>query len=78
MTAKEKATKLVSMSELIILAETGHKLNVKERKAIAKHYAINCCDEVLGETSNKHFIIGRNGASGVEYWEKVKQELENL
>ncbi len=58
MTAKEKATKLVSM--------------------IAKRHAINCCDEVLGETSNEHFIIGRNGASGVEYWEKVKQELENL
>jgi len=78
MTAKEKATKLVSMSELIILAETGYRLNVKERKAIAKRHAINCCDEVLGETSNKHFIIGRNGASDVEYWEKVKQELENL
>jgi len=69
MTAKEKATKLVSMSELIILAETGHKLNVKERKAIAKHYAINCCDEVLG-------YMGAD--RGYEFWTEVKQELEKL
>jgi hypothetical protein len=69
MTAKEKATKLVSMSELIILAETGHKLNVKERKAIAKRHAINCCDEVLG-------YMGAD--RGYEFWTEVKQELEKL
>ncbi len=69
MTAKEKATKLVSMSELIVLAETGHKLNVKERKGIAKRQAINCCDEVLG-------YMGAD--RGYEFWTEVKQELENL
>lgn len=49
---------------------------------MSKEMAIQCAliaaNEVLNETSNKHFIIGRNGSSGVEYWEKVKQELENL
>jgi hypothetical protein len=69
MTAKEKATKLVSMSELIILAETGHRLNVKERRDIAKSQAINCCNEVLG-------YMGAD--RGYEFWTEVKQELENL
>jgi hypothetical protein len=71
MTAKEKATKLVSMSELIILAETGHKLNVKERKAIAKRHAINCCDEIIG-------LLNSDINPLVNYWYEIKQELENL
>jgi hypothetical protein len=45
---------------------------------IAKECALMAADEVLKETSNKHFIIGRNGRSGTEYWQEVKQEIEKL
>jgi hypothetical protein len=69
MTAQEKAIKLVAMNEIIILAETGYKLTVDERKGIAKRQAINCCDEVLG-------YMGAD--RGYSFWVEVKQELEKL
>jgi hypothetical protein len=69
MTAQDKAIKLISMNELIVLAETGRKLTMDERIAIAKRQAINCCDEVLG-------YMGAD--RGYSFWVEVKQELEKL
>ena len=43
-----------------------------------KQCALIAAEELYKETSNKHFIIGRNGRSGKEYWEEVKQEIEKL
>jgi hypothetical protein len=69
MTAKEKAIKLISINELIVLAETGRKLTMDECIAIAKRQAINCCDEVLG-------YMGAD--RGYEWWMTVKLEIEKL
>jgi len=69
MTPQEKATKLISMNEIIVLAETGHKLPVDERKGIAKRQAIETCNEVLG-------YMGAD--RGHSFWIEVKQELEKI
>jgi hypothetical protein len=69
MTAQEKAIKLLAMNEIIVLAETGYKLTMDERIAIAKRQAINCCDEVLG-------YMGAD--RGYAFWVEVKEELQKL
>jgi hypothetical protein len=69
MTAQEKAAQLAATAELIVLAEVGFKLTPTERNSIAKRYAINCCDEVLG-------FMGAD--RGYSFWVEVKQELEKL
>ena len=69
MTAQEKAIKLISMNELIVLAETGRKLTMDERKGIAKRQAIETCNEVLG-------FMGAD--RGYEWWMTVKLEIEKL
>ena len=69
MTAQEKAIKLVSMNELIVLAETGRKLTMDERVGIAKRQAIETCNEVLG-------FMGAD--RGYSFWVDVKTELEKL
>ena len=67
MTAQEKALKLISMNELIVLAETGRKLTMDERVGIAKRQAIETCNEVLG-------YMGAD--RGYSFWVDVKTELE--
>jgi hypothetical protein len=69
MTQQEKATQLVATAELIILAEVDSKLTPTERNSIAKRYAINCCNEVLG-------YMGAD--RGYSFWVEVKQEIEKL
>ena len=69
MTAQEKAIKLISMNELIVLAETGRKLTMDERVGIAKRQAIETCNEVLG-------FMGAD--RGYSFWVEVKQEIENI
>jgi len=69
MTAQEKATKLISMNELIVLAETGHKLTMDERVGIAKRQAIETCNEILG-------YMGAD--RGYAFWVEVKQEIEKI
>jgi len=69
MTAQEKAAQLAATAELIVLAEVGYKLTPTERNSIAKRYAIQCCDEVLG-------FMGAD--RGYSFWVEVKQELEKL
>ena len=69
MTPQEKATKLISMNEVIVLAETERKLTMDERKGIAKRQAIETCNEVLG-------FMGAD--RGYSFWVEVKQELEKL
>lgn len=69
MTPKEKALKLISMNELIVLAETGHKLTFDEREGIAKRQAIETCNEVLG-------YMGAD--RGYAFWAEVKQEIEKV
>jgi hypothetical protein len=69
MTAQEKAIKLVAMNEIIILAETGYKLTMDERIAIAKRQAIETCNEVLG-------FMGAD--RGYSFWVEVKTELEKI
>jgi hypothetical protein len=69
MTAQEKAAQLAATAELIVLAEVGFKLTPTERNSIAKRYAINCCDEVLG-------FMGAD--RGYSFWVEVKTELEKI
>ena len=69
MTAQEKAIKLISMNELIVLAETGRKLTMDERIAIAKRQAIETCNEVLG-------YMGAD--LGYISWQEVKEQLEKI
>jgi len=69
MTPQEKAIKLISINELIVLAETGRKLTMDERKGIAKRQAIETCNEVLG-------FMGAD--RGYEWWMTVKLEIEKL
>jgi len=69
MTVQEKAAQLAATAELIVLAEVGFKLTPTERNSIAKRYAINCCDEVLG-------FMGAD--RGYSFWVEVKQELEKI
>jgi len=69
MTAQEKAAQLAATAELIVLAEVGFKLTPTERNSIAKRYAIQCCDEVLG-------FMGAD--RGYSFWVEVKQELEKI
>jgi len=69
MTPQEKAIKLISMNELIVLAETGRKLTMDERVGIAKRQAIETCNEVLG-------FMGAD--RGYEWWMTVKLEIEKL
>jgi hypothetical protein len=76
MIAQEKATKLISMNEVIVLAETGYKLPADERKGIAKRQAIETCNEVISniEPSVSMDVI----SARIKYWEQVKQEIEKL
>jgi len=67
MTAQEKANKLISMNEIMMLAEIGYKLTGAERKGIAKRQAIETCNEVLGYIFSDH-----------SFWVEVKEELEKL
>ena len=69
MTAQEKAIKLISMNELIVLAETGRKLTMDERIAIAKRQAIETCNEVLGYMDADHGYVS---------WQEVKEQLEKI
>jgi hypothetical protein len=69
MTVQEKAAQLAATAELIVLAEVGFKLTPTERNSIAKRYAIQCCDEVLG-------YMGAD--RGYSFWVEVKQELEKI
>jgi hypothetical protein len=69
MTAQEKAIKLLAMNELIVLAETGRKLTMDERIAIAKRQAIETCNEVLGYMGADHGYVS---------WQDVKEELQKL
>jgi hypothetical protein len=69
MTAQEKALKLISMNELIVLAETGYKLTFDERKGIAKRQAIETCNEVLGDMGADR---------GYAFWMSVKEEIEKI
>jgi len=67
MRAQEKAAQLAATAELIVLAETGHKLTMDERVGIAKRQAIETCNEVLG-------FMGAD--RGYSFWVEVKQEIE--
>ena len=69
MTAQEKAAQLVATAELIILAEVDSKLTPTERNSIAKRYAIETCNQVLG-------YMGAD--RGYSFWVEVKQEIENI
>jgi len=72
MTPKEKAAELLNKMFDYLNFHTDADVYY------AKKCALIAAEEVYKETSNKHFIIGRNGLSGKEYWEQVKQEIEKL
>lgn len=74
MTPKEKAMKLISMNEIIVLAETGYKLPADERKGIAKRQAIETCNEILVIMNEEYF----SDSHKIEYWQQVKQEIESV
>lgn len=69
MTPQDKANQLIASAEVVVLAEVGFKLTPIERNSIAKRYAIQCCNEVLGHTGADR---------GYAFWVKVKQEIENI
>ena len=69
MTPQDKANQLIASAEVVVLAEVGFKLTPIERNSIAKRYAIQCCNEVLG-----HMGADR----GYAFWVKVKQEIESI
>jgi hypothetical protein len=69
MKAQDKAIQLIASAEVIILAEVGFKLTPAERNSIAKRYAIQCCNEVLG-------YMGAD--RGYSFWVEVKQEIEKI
>jgi hypothetical protein len=71
---KEKAIKLVSMNELIVLAEIGHKLTMDERVGIAKRQAIETCNEILVIMNEEYF----SDSHKIEYWQEVKKEIESV
>lgn len=74
MTAQEKAIKLISMNELIVLAETGRKLTMDERVGIAKRQAIETCNEILSTIVCTPTDYGASWT----YWQLVKTEIEKL
>jgi hypothetical protein len=74
MTPQEKAEELVHRFMLLVRWKMGQE-DVLRR---AKECALIAVNEILNETSSKHFIIGRNGLSGSEYWNEVKKQIEKL
>lgn len=69
MTPQEKANQLIASAEVLVLAEVGFKLTPIERNSIAKRYAIQCCNEVLGPMGADR---------GYSFWVEVKQEIEKI
>jgi hypothetical protein len=74
MTPQEKANKLISMNEIIVLAETGYKLPADERKGIAKRQAIETCNEILSTIVCTPTDYGASWT----YWQQVKTKIEKL
>jgi hypothetical protein len=77
MTPQEKAEELVDSYRKEILRGKYH-INGFVIEELSQECALIAADEVLKETSHKHFIIGRNGLSSSEYWQEVKSEIEAL
>lgn len=69
MTPQEKAIELISTFSL-----KSHKMSDHSTiySPTAKLHAKLCCDEIL-TYSKAHGFIGLT-----EYWEKIKEEIENL
>ena len=73
MTPKQKAYELIRINSLIIIAQVGNKLSMNEVKELAEQFALMEVDEILnndGFTKFDDYLT--------EYWQEVKQEIENL
>jgi hypothetical protein len=64
MTPKEKAVELVEKYDLI--------LPYLESKSKAKQYAMIAVDEIISSIDAEEYVVL------YYYWQKVKQEIENL
>jgi len=73
MTPEEKAKKLISINSVTILSEIGSKLTMYEVKQIAKQCALLLADEVLSTIYDYHY---HSGSGAYDYWQEVKEELE--
>jgi hypothetical protein len=74
MTPKEKAKKLINK----FYTYESHPNSVAGRRENAKKYALIAVDEILsndsvGVSCDDNFLICDN-----DYWQKVKQEINNL
>jgi hypothetical protein len=73
-TPQETAKKLISINSVTILSEIGSKLTMYEVKQIAKQCALLSADEVLSTIYDYHYD---SGSGAYDYWQEVKQEIEN-
>ena len=75
MTSKLKAKKLIGQFSLAILAELGYKISLEEVAALAKSSALIEVDELM-KVLDQH--LDAKQYQIMNYWEEVKQEIENL
>lgn len=75
MTPKEKARELYNL----MYSNNSHPFNVQVRQESAKQCALIAVNEILdnfGLTTNGKIFFTEYRA--IEYWQQVKQEIENL
>lgn len=74
MTTKQKADYLVSLFEI-----TAHP-KIDMDKQISKTCALKCVDEIINSHKSKRedMSITINAIEQIEYWNKVKSEIEKL
>jgi hypothetical protein len=73
MTPKQKAYELIRINSLIIIAQVGNKLTINEVKELAEQFALMEVDEIIEEYQKIFPNVNRRN-----YWEEVKQEIENI
>ncbi len=81
MTPKEKAQQLVVQYKIVLMDEDTDCGNEILCTTIAKKIALTTVDEIQGSIDwlgNGYNMLPDNIRSKVDYWNVVKQEIENL
>ena len=77
MKPKEKATELVNKERTIIrIAHIYNSLPSEDEIYLAKQCALIAVDEILDAL--KGLVFGIEYINNSDYWEEVKEEIENL
>ena len=76
MTPKEKAQDLLSKYTSITLKEVVPGIFLAFDEELCKKFALIAVDEII--ESNPYEWDGKDLNSTIDYWEKVKQEIEKL